>query len=125
MARKRKYEFITDPVLKASVVIESFVDKAKVEVGDWAKEYQTKIRSYTADEKRQQAAAAKLAAFYTGLTEPEVRNAIREAVNKAKARQAEIISGVLEKLPVPTVPAAAKSTAAKVAEILGVTVPAV
>jgi len=125
MARKRKYEFITDPVLKASVVVESFVDKAKTKVGDWADNYKTNIKSYTEDEKRQQAAAAKLAAFYTGLTEPEVRNAIREAVNKAKARQAEIISGVLEKLPVPTVPAAAKSTAKKVAEILGVTTPAV
>jgi len=123
MARKRKYQYITDPVLKASVVIEKFVDEAKRRVDDWSKDYKEEIKNYTGDENRQITAAVKLAGFYQGITEPEVRNSIRDAINKAKSRQAEVVSAAIEKLPVPTVGREVRETAKKVAEILGATVP--
>jgi hypothetical protein len=125
MARRRKYQFITDPILKASVVIESFVSKAKKEVSDWAGKYKSEIANYTADENRQTVAATKLAGFYMGITEPDVRNAIREAVSRAKARQTEVVGAVLGRLPTPVVPAEARTTAKKVAELIGAPVPAV
>jgi hypothetical protein len=125
MARRRKYQFITDPVLKASVVVEKFVGKAKAELDEWANRYKGEIKGYTADENRQVTAATKLAGFYMGITDPDVRNAIRDAVNRAKARQAEVVSAVLTKLPTPTIPEDVKKTAKKVAEIVGVVAPAV
>jgi len=124
MGRKRKYQYITDPVLKASVVIEKFVDEAKKNVDSWSRDYRDEIRNYTVDENRQTTAAVKLAGFYEGITQPEVKNAIRDAVNKAKDRQAEVVSGALGRLPAPMIPREAQTTAKKVAEILGVTVPA-
>jgi len=123
MARKRKYQYITDPVLKASVVIEQFVKEAKENVDTWSKGYKERIKEYTGDENRQVTAAVKLAGFYEGITEPEVRNSIRDAINKAKSRQAEVVSAAIEKLPVPTVGREVRETARKVAEILGVTAP--
>ena len=124
MGRKRKYQYITDPVLKASVVIEKFVDEAKKNVDSWSRDYRDEIKNYTVDENRQTTAAVKLAGFYEGITQPEVKNAIRDAVNKAKDRQAEVVSGALGRLPAPMIPREAQTTAKKVAEILGVTVPA-
>ena len=125
MARKRKYAFITDPALKAATVVEKFVSEAKAKLSAWASNYQTQVRGYTADESRQVAAAVKLTGFYMGISEPDVRNAIREAVGRAKARQAEVVAASLGKLPTPVVPTEAKTTAKKVAEILGVAAPAV
>jgi len=125
MARKRKYRHITDPVLKAAVVVEKFVSKAKAEVTNWARDYMNNIRDYAADENRQVFAALKLAGFYQGLQDPEVRNAIRDAINRAKSKQSEVVSEALPKVPVPVVSAEARTTAKKVAEIIGAAAPAV
>ena len=123
MARRRKYQYITDPVTKAAVVVESFVNKAKTEVDTWARDYTKKVREYTGDENRQVLAALKLAGFYEGLQSPDVRNAIREAINTAKAKQAEVVSAAVESGKVPTaipreVAAPARTTAEKVRSIL-------
>jgi len=123
MARRRKYAFITSPELKASVVVESFVNKAKLNVDKWAGAYKSNIGAYTADEGRQTFAAVKLAGFYQGLSDPDVKSAIRDAITKAKAKKDEVVGAVLGKVPVPAVPEEAKRTAKKVAEILGVAIP--
>jgi len=125
MARKRKYRYVTDPILKASVVIEQFVSKAGTDLANWARDYMNKIREYRVDENRQVLAAIKLAGYYQGLADPDVRNAIREAILRAKAKQAEVVSGALPKVPTPVVSAEARTTAKKVAEIIGVATPAV
>jgi len=125
MARKRKYQYITDPVLKAAVVIEKFVDEAKKKVDDWASDYKANIKKYTENEDKQTFAALKLAGFYVGLSDPDVKNAIRAAISKAKDKQAEVVSSALPKAPTPAVGPEAKSTAKKVAEILGTAAPAV
>ena len=124
MARKRKYAYITDPTLKAAVVIERFVSEAKVNRGKWARKYEGEIDKYTRDENRQVFAAVKLAGFYAGLSDPEVRSAIRDAVNKAKDKQAEIVSSALPAMPAPVVSSEARTTAKKVAEIIGAAAPA-
>ena len=125
MARKRKYQYITDPVLKAAVVIERFVSEAKENVDDWSKDYKKRITDYTKNEDKQTFAALKLAGFYVGLSDPDVKNAIRAAINKAKDKQAEVVSSALPRAPTPAVSPEAKTTAKKVAEILGVAAPAV
>jgi len=124
MARKRKYRYITDPTLKAAVVVETFVGKAKREVRTWGSRYITGVTDYTRDENRQVFAALKLAGMYMGLNDPEVKNAIRDAIAKAKAKQAEVVSAALPKVPVPIVSPEARSTARKVAEIIGAVAPA-
>ena len=123
MARRRKYQYITDPVTKAAVVVESFVNKAKTEVDTWARDYTKKVREYTGDENRQVLAALKLAGFYEGLQSPDVRNAIREAINSAKSKQIEVVAAAVESGKVPVavpreVAAPARTTAEKVRSIL-------
>jgi len=118
MARKRKYRYIIDPITKAAVVIESFVSNAKKKVDTWSTNYKNNIKAYTTDEARQVFAALKLAGFYQGLSDPEVKSAIRDAINKAKEKQAEVVSAALPKVPTPVVPAEASATAKKVAEII-------
>ena len=123
MARRRKYQHITDPILKAAVVVESYVDKAKREVDRWARDYTANVRRYTGDEARQVFAALKLAGFYEGLQSPDVRNAIREAINSAKSKQVEVVAAAVESGKVPVavpreVAAPARTTAEKVRSIL-------
>ena len=125
MARKRKYQYITDPVLKAAVVIEKFVDEAKKNIDDWVSDYKKNIKKYTENEDKQTFAALKLAGFYAGLSDPDVKNAIRAAISKAKDKQAEIVSSALPRAPTPAVSPDARTTAKKVAEILGTAAPAV
>ena len=125
MARKRKYAYITDPALKAAVVIEKFVSEAKENRGRWARKYESEIDKYTKNEDKQTFAALKLAGFYAGLSDPDVKNAIRAAISKAKDKQAEIVSSALPRAPTPAVSPEARTTAKKVAEILGTAAPAV
>ena len=125
MARKRKYDYITDPTLKACVVVNRFVSEAKVNLDNWTKDYKNEINKYLSDSARQELAALRLAGFYVGISQPEVRNAIREAVNKAKARQAEVVAAGIEKVPTPAVSDAAKKLAEKIAGIITAAAPAV
>jgi len=125
MARKRKYDYITDPALKASVVVQRFLSEANKKLDDWAKDYKDKIKEYMDDSARQELAALKLAGFYVGISQPDVRNDIREAVNKAKAKQAEIVSAGIEKVPTPAVSTEVKTLAKKITDIITVTAPAV
>ena len=124
MARKRKYQYITDPTLKAAVVVEKFVGEAKKKVDTWSKDYKDNIKKYTEDEGRQTFAALKLAGFYAGLSDPEVKDAIRSAINKAKSKQAEIVSSALPEVPKPIVSDEARKTAKKVADIIAAAAPA-
>jgi len=125
MARRKKYAYITDPALKASIVVETFVDKAKKEADAWARRYVSEIKDYAANEDKQVFAAAKLAGYYQGLMDPEVRNAIRNAIAKAKEKQAEVLPAIVEKAPTPAVRPEVKRTYEKVAEIIGAAAPAV
>jgi len=101
MARRRKYEHITDPITKAAVVIEKFVNEAKTSADTWSDNYKEKIKDYTKNEAKQVFAALKLAGFYLGLSKPEVRNAIRDAINKAKEVQTSVVGAAIEEGKVP------------------------
>jgi len=124
MARKRKYQYIADPVLKAAVVIERFVDEAEKKVDSWVSNYKANVKKYTENEDKQTFAALKLAGFYAGLSDPEVKDAIRSAINKAKSKQAEIVTSALPEVPKPIVSDDARKTAKKVADIIAATTPA-
>ena len=101
MARRRKYAYIADPLAKAAIVVDRTIDTFATRGDELARNYRRGIFRYTTEEPKQIFAAVKLAGYYQGLSEPEVRNAIREAISKAKQRMTEVVSRAIEAGVVP------------------------
>lgn len=121
MARRRKYQYITDPISKAAVVHSAFISKVKDprEREKMVKNYNEKLSKYPEQVAKQEFAVLKLAGFYMGLSKPEVKRAIREAVQSAKDVQTEIVSKAVEERKIPVVaPEEAESLAKKVSGII-------
>ena len=124
MARKRRYRFIVDPTLKAAAVVGAAVTKFATKHKELAEHYETGITGYASDVNKQLWALVKLAGYYEGLQRPEVRNAISDAIKKAKETQTEYVASVEPHLP-PAIPAnvaeRAKTLTEKLKQLLGVT----
>jgi len=122
MARRRKYEYITDPILKATVVHKSFVTKIKDPRAraEMRENYEKKLSEYSEREDKQLNAILKLAGYYIGLSDPEVRKAIREAIGKAVDKKTEIYAKLIEegKVPAPAVTKEVKETAEEVSKLV-------
>jgi len=119
MARKRKYRHITDPAVKAVLVVDSTVRKFETEHDKLAKNYDKGILDYTRDAGKQYFAQIKLAGYYAGLADPEVRNTIRGAIAKAKEKQAEVVATAIKEGKIPViVPKEVTERAKKIAELL-------
>jgi len=122
MARRRRYEYIVDPILKATVVHKSFVHKVKDPRAraEMREHYEKKLSEYSEREDKQLNAILKLAGYYIGLSDPEVRKAIREAIGKAVDRKTEIYAKLIEegKVPTPVVTKEVKETAEEVSKLV-------
>jgi len=118
MARRRKYRYITDPITKASAVIVGFKNKVSKDIRGMQEKYRANLEGYVADVNKQKWVALKLAGYYIGLSDPEVRNAIRSAINKAKEKQAEFIAPYVQQLPPAGVTEDVKSLATAVVSII-------
>jgi len=118
MARRRKYRYITDPITKASAVIIGFKNKVSRDIRSMQERYRANLEEYIKDVDKQKWVALKLAGYYIGLSDPEVRNTIRSAINKAKEKQAEFIAPYVATMPPAGVTEDVKSLASAVVAII-------
>jgi len=128
MAKRKRYKAVVDPVLKASLVVSTYVSKweDKEKRKEWLGNYEGQIDAYTKDDFKQQRAIVALAGYYAGFT-PDVKEEIRKAVNKAIANKDEALAKFMkvaqEKGLKPVVPSKASELAKKVSELLTIPVP--
>jgi len=106
MARRRKYKSIVDPLTVATIAVTNFKLKVKTDLNTMKTNYEQKLKAYIDDTDRQALAAIRMAAFYAGIRSPEVRSAIRTAINQAKSIASEILATLEKegKLPVAVIP---------------------
>jgi hypothetical protein len=100
MARRRGLLKFLGPTSAANVVIERFVNEARIKLSEWSRNYTAGIQSYLADVQRQNEAKAKLASWYNALL--QVVGQIATAFAQAKQIYASQRAGVT--VPAPQVP---------------------
>jgi len=120
MARRRKFRYAIDPITKASAVIVAFKSKIsnEKELNEMQKKYRAQLENYSKDTDKQKWAVFKLAGYYIGLNEPEVKDAIRNAIALAKKRQTEFVAPYVSQMPPAGITEDVKSLASAVAAII-------
>ena len=86
------------PQTAANIVVERFINEARLNLPTWAQNYQSRIQEYLADVQRQNEAKQKLATWYSVLL--QVAGQIASAMAQAKQLYAQA------KLGAPVVPTA-------------------
>ena len=90
------------PQTAADIVVERFINEARLNLATWAQNYQSNIQAYLANAQRQNEAKQKLATWYSILL--QVAGQIASAMARAKELYAQALKAGAP--PVPAAPTA-------------------